>query len=82
MSANDVLAGKGRATKGVWIGRGMSALVVAFLLLASGLPKLFMPSVAHEAMEQLGWSPKHLFVIAVIEIAGAFLYAFPRTAGT
>jgi hypothetical protein len=58
----------------------MSGLVVAFLLLASGLPKLFMPSVAHEAMERLGWSSKHLLIIAAIEIAGALLYAIPRTA--
>lgn len=81
MSANDVLEpGKVRATKGVWIGRGMSALVVAFLLLVSGFPKLFMPSLAEEAMEHLGWNPKHLLVLAAIEIAGALLYAFPRTA--
>jgi hypothetical protein len=68
------------ATKRVWLGRVMSGLVVAFLLVASALPKLVAPAVAHEAMERLGGSSKHLSVIAAIEIAGALLYSFPRTA--
>jgi hypothetical protein len=50
------------------------------MLLASALPKLFMPELAQEAGQQLGWSPKHLLVIAVIELAGTLLYAVPRTA--
>jgi hypothetical protein len=69
-----------RATAGIWIGRVMSGLVIAFMLLASALPKLFMPELAQEAGQQLGWSQKHLLVIAFIELAGTLLYAVPRTA--
>lgn len=68
-----------KAGVGTWIGRVMSGLVVAFLLLASVVPKLFMPELAVESMQQLGWNAKHLLVIAVIELAGTLLYAIPRT---
>jgi hypothetical protein len=30
-------------------------------------------------MQQLGWNPKHVFVIAAIELVGTLLYAIPRT---
>jgi uncharacterized membrane protein YphA (DoxX/SURF4 family) len=68
-----------KATVGIWIGRVMSGLVIAFLLIASVFPKLFMPELAVESMQQLGWNPKHLLVIAVIELVGTLLYAVPRT---
>jgi uncharacterized membrane protein YphA (DoxX/SURF4 family) len=73
-------AGQRKATVGNWIGRVMSGLVIAFLLMASAFPKLFMPELAAESMQQLGWNPKHLLVIAVIELVGTLLYAIPRTA--
>jgi hypothetical protein len=63
-----------------WIGRVMSGLVIAFLLMASVFPKLFMPEFAVESMQQLGWNAKHLLVIAVLELVGTLLYAIPRTA--
>jgi hypothetical protein len=72
--------GEPRPTKRVWLGRVMSGLVVAFLLVASALPKLVVPEVALDAMARLGWSSEHLAVIAAIEIVGALLYAIPRTA--
>jgi hypothetical protein len=68
-----------RATVGIWIGRVMSAVVIAFMLMASVFPKLFLPELAVESMLQLGWNAKHLFVIASIELVGALLYAIPRT---
>ena len=81
MNTGDTAAdGRRPTTVRVWIGRVMSALVVAFLLLVSGFPKLFLPSIAEESMERFGWDPKQLLTIAVIEVAGALLYAFPRTA--
>lgn len=64
----------------IWTGRVMSGLVVAFLLLACALPKLFMPQVAAPAMHELGWNEKHLSLLAAFEIIGAILYAIPRTA--
>jgi uncharacterized membrane protein YphA (DoxX/SURF4 family) len=67
------------ATVGIWIGRVMSGLVIAFLMIASVFPKLFLPEIAAESMQQLGWNPKHVLVIAVIELVGTLLYAIPRT---
>jgi hypothetical protein len=69
-----------KATVGVWIGRVMSGLVIAFMLMASVFPKLFMPELAQESMQQLGWNAKHLLIIAAIELVGTLLYAIPRTA--
>ena len=69
-----------KATVGTWIGRVMSGLVIAFMLMASAFPKLFLPEIATESMQQLGWNAKYLPVIAVIELVGALLYAVPRTA--
>jgi DoxX-like family len=62
-----------------WTGWALSGLLIAFLLLASAAPKLFMPGVAIAAIEPLGWSAKHIPLIAGIEIAGVLLYAVPRT---
>ena len=73
-------AAQRKATVGLWIGRGMSGLVIAFLLLASVFPKLFLPELAVESLQQLGWNAKHLLLIAVIELVGTLLYAIPRTA--
>lgn len=73
-------ADQSRATVGIWIGRVMSGLVIAFMLVASVFPKLFLPEIAVESMQQLGWNPKHLLLIAVIELVGTLLYAVPRTA--
>ena len=70
---------RGRATVGTWIGRVMSGLVIAFMLMASAFPKLFLPELAVESMQQLGWNAKHVFVIAAIELVGTLLYAIPRT---
>jgi uncharacterized membrane protein YphA (DoxX/SURF4 family) len=74
------IADQRKATVGIWIGRVMSGLVIAFMLMASAFPKLFMPELATESMQQLGWNAKHLQLIAIIEIVGALLYAVPRTA--
>lgn len=70
---------RGRATVGTWIGRVMSGLVIAFMLMASAFPKLFLPELAVESMQQLGWNAKHVFLIAAIELVGTLLYAIPRT---
>jgi uncharacterized membrane protein YphA (DoxX/SURF4 family) len=69
-----------KPTASVWGGRVMSGLVIAFLLIASVFPKLFLPALAEESMRQLGFQPKHLLVVAIIELTGTLLYAFARTA--
>jgi uncharacterized membrane protein YphA (DoxX/SURF4 family) len=58
----------------------MSGLVIAFMLTASVFPKLFLPELAAESMQQLGWNAKHLLFIAAIELVCTLLYAIPRTA--
>lgn len=69
-----------KASAGVWTGRALSGLFIAFMLFASALPKFFMPQVSVPIMEQLGWPPKYLYLIGAIEIVGTLLYAIPRTA--
>jgi hypothetical protein len=69
-----------RATTGIWAGRVLSGLVIAFMLLASVAPKLFLRELAAESMPQLGWNAKHLLLIALLELVGTLLYAIPRTA--
>jgi uncharacterized membrane protein YphA (DoxX/SURF4 family) len=69
-----------KASAGVWTGRIMSGVVIVFLLFASAFPKFFVPQVSVPIMEQLGWPPKYLLLIGVIELVGALLYAIPRTA--
>ena len=69
-----------KTTVGLWIGRVMSGLVIAFMLMASAFPKFFLPELAAESMQQLGWNTKHLLIIAVLELVGTLLYAIPRTA--
>jgi hypothetical protein len=64
----------------LWLGRAMSGLVVAFLLLASALPKMLLPEIAEQSMRELGFPERHLLLLACIELGGALLYAFPRTA--
>jgi hypothetical protein len=82
-STGSALAGKPsrtRAPASVWVGRVLSALVVTFLLLASAFPKIFLPELAVAAMDHLGWDARHLPLLATVEVAGALLYAVPRTA--
>lgn len=68
-----------RAPASVWVGRVLSGVFVAFMLLASALPKLFMPEVAETAMTPLGWNMKYILLIAGIEIIGTLLYVYGRT---
>lgn len=72
--------GRTRPPVGIWIGRGLSGLVIAFLLMASALPKFLHLEVAAESMRQLGWQENYLVLIGSIEVVGAILYAIPRTA--
>jgi len=64
----------------VWAGRAMSGLFILFMLVASVMPKFFMPHVSGPVMIQLGWPTKYTVLIGIIELAGTLLYAFSRTA--
>lgn|SRR3990167_6452778 len=78
---SDAIQGKDwrRAPASVWVGRVLSGLFAVFMLLASALPKLFMPEMAEAAMTPLGWSMKYVLLIAGIEIVGTLLYLYGRT---
>jgi hypothetical protein len=59
-----------------WI---ITALVVLFLLVASVAPKLVGASVAVDSLVELGWPPRYLLLIGLIELACVVLYVIPRT---
>jgi hypothetical protein len=62
----------------LWTGRIMSGLVVLFLLL-DGTMKLVPLDIVNETSRQLG-IPEHLSrTLGVMTLAGAALYAWPRT---
>lgn len=64
----------------IWTGRVLSGLYVLFMLGASVAPKLLGMPVAAETLEQLGWPPRHVLLIGVIELVCVILYMIPRTA--
>lgn len=57
----------------------MTALIVLFLVGASAVPKLMRADVAVDSMQALGWPPRYLLMIGVMEVLFAVLYAIPRT---
>lgn len=60
-----------------WI---LTALPTA-LLLFSASGKLLKPQPLIESFEKkMGWSESHLLPLAIVEIACALIYVFPRTA--
>ena len=65
----------------VWIGRGLSGLVIAFLLL-DGAIKLVPIAEVTQTMQQLGYSGSVAQArgLGVLTLSCALLYAFPRTA--
>lgn len=60
-----------------WI---MTALLLAFLLPASVVPKLLTMQVAVDTMTQLGWPPRFLVALGVLELLLLLLFTWPRTA--
>lgn len=66
------------SNKLIWTGRGMSGLVIAFLLLDSGM-KLVPLEVVLQASAELG-IPGHLArTLGVLLLGCTILYALPRT---
>jgi hypothetical protein len=63
----------------LWIGRGLSALAILFLLF-DGVMKLFKPALVVEATTRLGYPESSIIPIAVVLLASTVLYAIPRTA--
>jgi hypothetical protein len=67
--------------KSVWIGRILSGMAIAFLVL-DGVMKLVQPQVVIDATREIDWpvDPMTLAALGLILLAATALYAFPRTA--
>jgi uncharacterized membrane protein YphA (DoxX/SURF4 family) len=63
----------------IWTGRVISALPVLMLLM-SGAMKFNLPEDAVTQMKQIGWEPKMMSALGIIEIGSALLYVIPQTA--
>ena len=66
---------------GIWAGRALSGLAVAFLV-ADGAMKFIQPPVVITTMRGLGWpaDPATLVLLGVLQLGATLLYAVPRTA--
>jgi uncharacterized membrane protein YphA (DoxX/SURF4 family) len=63
----------------IWTGRVISALPV-FMLIMSGVMKFNLPEDALAQMKQIGWDPKVLPALGIIELGATLLYIIPQTA--
>ncbi|WIY51842.1 DoxX family protein [Devosia sp. YIM 151766] len=63
--------------KAGWV---LSGLIALFMLAASVAPKLLQLDIASEPMAVVGWPPKYLVLIGLIELACVVLFLIPRTA--
>jgi DoxX-like family len=62
----------------VWIGRGISAVVVAFMLF-DGLAKVVTDSHVVKAMGELGWPEGQTVGLGLLVLACTLVYVIPRT---
>ena len=62
----------------LWIGWGLSGLVILFLLFDGGM-KLAGPAVVVQAQERLGYPGSVRFGLGVLLLACTALYAIPKT---
>ena len=63
----------------IWTGRIISALPVLMLLM-SGVMKFNLPEDAVTQMKQIGWEPKVMPALGIIELGSTLLYIIPQTA--
>ncbi|MEO3473435.1 DoxX family protein [Roseomonas sp. CAU 1739] len=66
-------------TIGAKVGWGLTGLFALFMLGASIAPKLAGMAVADETMVVLGWDPRFVLFIGMMELALLLLYLLPRT---
>ncbi len=59
-----------------WVLTGVFSLFIAG---ASVVPKFFMPEIANETMDQLGWPTGYVTMIGLMEAGFLILYLIPRT---
>lgn len=82
MSSNQVAIAQTAAgtssTKGVWVGRVLSGLVVLFLI-PDGIIKFMKPAPVVEAFSHLGWPLNLANTLGIILLVCTAIYVFPRT---
>ncbi|WP_374405984.1 DoxX family protein [Pelagerythrobacter sp.] len=81
-TANQIASPARPISAGVWTGRALSGLAVAFLLFDAGL-KLVAPQFAIDnSPPGLGWPPEigMMYTLAILLLIPTLLYVYPRTA--
>lgn len=68
-----------RVSRGVWAGRVLSGLAVAFLGL-DAVAKLFAPQPVVEGTVRLGYGPEVIVPLGIVLLISVVVYAVPRTA--
>jgi len=63
----------------LWIGRGISALCILFLLL-DAIMKVIKSTSSIQGSEQIGWPEHYLQSIGIVLLICTVLYIVPRTA--
>ncbi len=64
--------------KRLWTGRGLSTLVVLFLLMDAVMKLMMVPAVV-EGSKQAGYPEGSMFGIGAVQLICTLLYAIPRT---
>ncbi|RXZ65885.1 DoxX family protein [Pelagerythrobacter rhizovicinus] len=80
--ADNALPAGSSTPAGVWVGRVLSGLVIAFLLFDAGF-KLAAPEFAIKySPPDLGWPPEvgTMYTLAILLLIPTLLYIWPRTA--
>ena len=72
------VAEKAKAGTKVWIGRGLSGLVVLFMLF-DVIGKIAAEEHVMKAMVELGWPPGQTVGLGVLVLACTAVYVIPRT---
>jgi hypothetical protein len=67
-----------KADTRVWVGRGVSGLVVLFLLF-DGVSKVVVEQHVVTAMTELGWPPEQTVGLGMVVLACTAIYVLPRT---
>jgi hypothetical protein len=67
-----------KADKSVLVGRGVSGLVVLFMLF-DGVSKVVVEQHVVKAMTELGWPPEQTAALGILVIGCTALYVIPRT---
>jgi hypothetical protein len=62
----------------VWVGRGLSGLIVLFMLF-DGVGKLAAEEHVTKAMAELGWPPGQTVGLGILVLACTAVYVIPRT---